>query len=114
MWNSFCARNHLVYQNNKCLHEVLHLLACTLFPAMSRRTAGRKNLLEEEFLKVMQSLSESNWDKNSDLLEEEYISENENDHFSVDKSSFFSKTGKNDFSSESQNEEIFLINCHSK
>ena len=73
-------------------------------------TVGKKNLSEDEFLEILQSFSDTGSDRNSDLSQDEYISEDESEHFSADKSSFFSKTGKKDFSSESKNEEIFLIN----
>lgn len=68
---------------------------------MSRRTVGIRNLSKEEFLKVLQTLSEndSGSDENSNLSEDEYIPDNESEATSVDGSS--------------ENEENVLINIDS-
>ena len=53
----FVLKSICFFWNNKYLLEALDLLTSTLFPAMSR-TFVRKNLMEEEFLKVLENLSE--------------------------------------------------------
>ena len=66
-----------------------------------------KNLYEEEFLKALPTLSEtdSGSNKNLDLYEDGYIFANESKHFVSDKNSFFLKKLR---------KKIFLLNLKMK
>lgn len=73
---------------------------------MSQRTVGKRNLTREEALEMLQTLSEteSGSDENANFSEDEYFPDNESEPYSADECNF---------SSESENENNYLINIDS-